>query len=63
MDNDPWKIMDDWCKRQSEKLGEQGDAMLSNGTPPMNPAYRTLLGKSQAFGRVRAFIHGARQAR
>lgn len=57
---DPWQAMDDWCAKQSQKLIESSNEQILAGVQLADPQYRCLLGQSQAFQRMRSFIHSAR---
>lgn len=58
---DPWQAMDDWCRKQSLEARDKFSVWyLENGLPLTHPDMRLLLGHSQALGRMRSFIHGAR---
>lgn len=56
---DPWQEMRDWCIAQQQALKEPMIAAAMRGSVN-DPDYRTLLGQSQAFARMRSYIHGAR---
>jgi hypothetical protein len=58
--SDPWQIMDDWCAQQSKKLLARTNPHVLKGRDLNDPEFRRLLGQSQALGRMRSFIHGAR---
>jgi hypothetical protein len=59
--DDPWQEMEDWCKRQSRIACDAfDDRFMKGGVPVDDPELRRLLGMSQALGRMRSFIHGAR---
>lgn len=58
----PWQIMDEWCVKQGEKLRSLTDPHVLAGRDLNDPEFRRLLGQSQALGRMRSFIHGARNA-
>jgi hypothetical protein len=58
---DPWEIMDAWCEAKSQELRNAAEAMLESSAFDTDaPEYRVVLGQSQAMGRMRSFIHGAR---
>jgi len=58
-----WEIMDAWCAAKSAALSQTAESMLNRNKFNTNdPAYRVILGQSQAFHRMRSFIHGNRYA-
>lgn len=57
-----WQAMDDWCREQSKKLLAQTNPHILKGSDLNDREFRRLLGQSQAFLRMRSFIHGSRNA-
>lgn len=57
---DPWEEMDAWCRRKQASLSLQSAPYVPHHLE--HPEYRRLLGQHQAFGKMRSFIHGAKEA-
>lgn len=57
---DAWAIMDEWLKKQSDAVATKAGAHIIGGGDLNKPSYRTLLGRGQAYARMRSFIHGAK---
>lgn len=59
-ESDAWQIMDDWCRAQCQKLLGQTNPHILKGRDLNDREFRRLLGQSQAFLKMRSFIHGSR---
>lgn len=60
--SDPWKTLDAWCEIEADRVGRSAARMLEReGYNLDHPDYRQALGQSQAYHRMRSFIHGARK--
>jgi hypothetical protein len=58
---DAWQIMDDWCAKRTEALQEQAcHLILRRKVALHDPELRWAVGQSDAFHRMRSFIHGSR---
>lgn len=60
--SDPWTLMDDWCKQKGGAVTEKALKLRESGCQLEDPSYREMLGQSNAFHRMRAFIHGHRNS-
>lgn len=57
------QAVEEWCAKQCAKLSDEASAHIMSGGDMNDPTYRSMLGQSQAFMRVRSFIHGAKDER
>lgn len=55
-----WQVIDDWCKKQCDRLSAVMEPHIMRGGSLRDPHYRWQLGQHQALMRVRSFIHGSR---
>lgn len=53
-----WQIMDEWCQRQLAAIRTEIEERVAQGCDYDAPEHRMKIGQSQAFHRMRSFIHG-----
>lgn len=58
---DDWAGLDAWCKRRADKIKHQVSVlMMKRGKSVDDPEVARLVGRGNAYGEIRSYIHSAR---